>query len=395
MERPGARRSQLPTLDAFSPVNENGSFEFDRVLKSGKLLRRSKNKHVSCLHVIFGSVSFACHVANVSQSFKASWKPCYMVLRPNLLSVYKDEDEAQLQISIATSDISAVALVKAPKSKRPNVFGIFSPAKNYRFQAPSADDTDDWIHKIRSEFPATHLDTEHGQGHGTAENRIVTVEESAYETSDHEGHAPSGNPRALRAIPINPSIRDAPRSRDTDANEIASCSELSDTAGHPASFQSMTLFPATPVSPGPAADPRPGIRRDASQHSDMGSTQLETERVIFQGYLQCLKTIKGVRQWKKYWIVLRPHNLYFYKNNQEYLAISIISMDTVISAAEIDPISRSKPYCFQVIAEDKAHRFSAPDEETLDKWLGSLTSVLIKMHGAVPNPVAGVPLGAK
>lgn len=43
-ERAGVRRSQI--LDAFSPVNENGSFEFDRVLKRGKVLRRSKSKHV-------------------------------------------------------------------------------------------------------------------------------------------------------------------------------------------------------------------------------------------------------------------------------------------------------------------------------------------------------------
>jgi hypothetical protein len=34
-------------LSTFSPVNENGSFEFDRVLKAGAVLRRSKNKHVS------------------------------------------------------------------------------------------------------------------------------------------------------------------------------------------------------------------------------------------------------------------------------------------------------------------------------------------------------------
>lgn len=34
-------------LDTFSPVNENGSFEFDRVLKSKKVNRRVKPKHVS------------------------------------------------------------------------------------------------------------------------------------------------------------------------------------------------------------------------------------------------------------------------------------------------------------------------------------------------------------
>lgn len=34
-------------LDTFSPVNQNGSFEFDRILKSGKVYRRVKNKHAS------------------------------------------------------------------------------------------------------------------------------------------------------------------------------------------------------------------------------------------------------------------------------------------------------------------------------------------------------------
>lgn len=41
-------RSGHLNLDTFSPVNENGSFEFDRVLKTGKVYRRVKNKHVSC-----------------------------------------------------------------------------------------------------------------------------------------------------------------------------------------------------------------------------------------------------------------------------------------------------------------------------------------------------------
>lgn len=34
-------------LDTFSPVNQNGSFEFDRVLKSGMVYRKVKSKHVS------------------------------------------------------------------------------------------------------------------------------------------------------------------------------------------------------------------------------------------------------------------------------------------------------------------------------------------------------------
>lgn len=34
------------TLDTFSPVNQNGSFEFDRVIKSGELLKRNKRTKV-------------------------------------------------------------------------------------------------------------------------------------------------------------------------------------------------------------------------------------------------------------------------------------------------------------------------------------------------------------
>lgn len=42
-----AYRSGHVNLDTFSPVNENGSFEFDRVLKTGRVNRRVKHKHVS------------------------------------------------------------------------------------------------------------------------------------------------------------------------------------------------------------------------------------------------------------------------------------------------------------------------------------------------------------
>jgi hypothetical protein len=39
------RNSHL-TLDSFSPVNQNGSFEFDRVLKSGYVQKRTRKTKV-------------------------------------------------------------------------------------------------------------------------------------------------------------------------------------------------------------------------------------------------------------------------------------------------------------------------------------------------------------
>src|SRR5271163_3866836 len=42
----GSRLSHL-NLDTFSPVNQNGSFEFDRVLKSGFVQKRTRKTKVN------------------------------------------------------------------------------------------------------------------------------------------------------------------------------------------------------------------------------------------------------------------------------------------------------------------------------------------------------------
>lgn len=390
LDRAGARGSEHLALDTFSPVNENGSFEFDRVLQRGTVLRKSKNKHVSCA-APFEIAPFLCSAivltAYPAQSIKASWKPSYMVLRPNLLSVYKDEEEAQLQLSLATCDISAVALVKSPKSKRPNVFGIFSPSKNYRFQAPSAEDAENWVSAIRSDSSAISPDSipiPEDKHHDPCE-------EGAYDTSDHDNYLGSSPQSTRRGIPINSCRRRrASHTQEYSGNDLTSCSELSDAQEQPSSFQSAPSLHAQRYNPRTSlqAEPkRPAMRRNTSQTSGLGSTSVDSERVIFQGYLQCLKNNKGVRQWKRVWLVLRYRNLYFYKNEQEYSATKIIPMDQVINAAEIDSIWRSKPFCFQVITEHRTYRFSAANEEAVDKWLGSLTSVLMKLRDEPPNAV--------
>jgi hypothetical protein len=107
---------------------------------------------------------------------------------------------------------------------------------------------------------------------------------------------------------------------------------------------------------------------------------------VCQGYLQGLRIKGTVRQWKRLWVVLRPKSLAFYKDEQEYSALKIISMSQVIDAAEVDPMSRSKTFCLQIIAEEKTYRLCAPDEESLARWLGALKSVIVfrKKLGATP-----------
>ncbi|GAD98942.1 PH domain protein [Paecilomyces variotii No. 5] len=351
-EGSNAYRNGHLNLDTFSPVNQNGSFEFDRVLKSGMVYRRVKSKH----------------------AFKPSWKAVYLVLRPNLLSVYKDEQETRLRLSVTLSEVTAVAPIKSPRSRRDHVFGIFSPSKNYRFQATSEKEANDWIDRIRAEARVDEDEEAYVAAQaGTRDSKHcdgLTTDNG----SDHSDVEPS-SPDVIRGLSPGHGGSRVPYMQDYSGNDVTSYSEFSDGPSTGAKQRSATSLPKLSVSAPPDTETRPPLPRDASQTSDGGLG--DPERVVCHGYLQCLRAKRGVRQWKKLWVVLRPKSLAFYKNEQEYSVVKIVPMDQVINAAEIDPMSRSKNCCLQVIAEDKSYRFCAPDEEALAKWLGALKSVIV------------------
>lgn len=138
------------------------------------------------------------------------------------------------------------------------------------------------------------------------------------------------------------------------------------------------------IAEGSLAVQAPGVRpllgaRNASQMSVTSpATEQDPERVVWQGYLLYLKTIRGVRQWKDLWVVVRPKNIALYKNDSEYSPTLIIPLSAVINAVEIDPLSKSKTHCLQIITEEKSYKFCAHNEDTLDTSLGALKSLLAK-----------------
>ncbi|KAJ6078987.1 hypothetical protein N7467_008740 [Penicillium canescens] len=352
-------RASRGNLDTFSPVNENGSFEFDRVVKTGRVQRRVKHKHV----------------------FRATWKPAYLVLRPNHLSVYKDEETTRLRVSIPLSEVTAVAPVKSARSTRKHVFGVFTPATNYRFEAPTQRDAEDWIQRIRTETPGN----EDEQAFLALTNRRAPPaihKQLVDDTTDHShsdfdlaGRASSPEPRHTRSTRSHSHAPNLPYIQDYSGNEATSFSEFSD--GSPPTrnshLRSMPSIHSLSLSaPEEKIAPLP---RDTSKPSDLGILR-DPERVACQGYLQGLRIQGTVRQWKRLWVVLRPKSLAFYKDDAEYSALKIIPMSQVIDAAEVDPLSRSKTFCMQIIAEEKTYRLCAPDEESLALWLGSLKSIL-------------------
>ncbi|KAJ6102586.1 hypothetical protein N7486_005013 [Penicillium sp. IBT 16267x] len=354
--RPPQSRNGHVNLDTFSPVNENGSFEFDRVIKSGRVSRRVKHKHV----------------------FRASWKPAYLVLRPNLLSVYKDEETTRLRVSINLSDVTAVASVKSSRSNRQHVFGVFTPSKNYRFEVLSERDADDWISRIRAETPADA--DEAAVAALSKKNGTPAIHKQLIEdTTDHSDDA-AGRPSSPEGRTLSPGPRSSgkpPYTQDYSGNDVTSYSELSD--GPPPRNSRLRSMPSIHTLSISATDDKllsTSLPRDAGRQADLGILR-DPERVICQGYLQGLRIKGAVRQWKRLWLVLRSKNLAFYKDEQEYSPVKIISMAQIIDVAEIDPLSRSKKFCLQIIAEEKSYRLCASDEESLARWLGALKSIIV------------------
>ncbi|KAF2794813.1 PH-domain-containing protein [Melanomma pulvis-pyrius CBS 109.77] len=336
-------RSNHAGMGVMSPVNQNGSFEFDRVIKSGNVVKRTRKTK--------------------------SWKPIYLVLRPNLLSIYKDKDETKLRHQINLSEITAVARQKDSKKKVDHVFGLFSPARNYHLSASTEKDAQEWVHLIRAEARIDEEDEEMICLSPTGKKTFTGLERAL--KREHVGSSSSeAEPRAsISASPeTNRIVRQPSHTLNYSGNEYGSFSDFSDTGGpiQAAFRESAASLPRTSQQ-----------NRNVSRASNVGSTP-DDERVIYHGWLYVLKSKGGVRQWKKVWVVLRPKALGLYKNEEEYSANLIIPFTSIIDAVDIDPASKSRKHCMQVISEEKNFRFSAPGEESLARWLGAFKSLLVK-----------------
>ena len=168
-------------------------------------------------------------------------------------------------------------------------------------------------------------------------------------------------------------------SLDYSGNELGSYSDFSDAADGPlGSTSSIPQFSANPDESTPPPQTLTTTAPKNHQLYALAAAAPDDERVIWHAYLYVLHSSRGLRQWKLLWAVLRPKNLAFYKNEDEYAATLLIPLSPIIDAVEIDPISRSKRHCMQIIAEEKSWRFCAMDEEGLAKWLGALKSVLVR-----------------
>lgn len=277
-----------------------------------------------------------------SQAFKSSWKPGYLVLRPNLLSVYKDEDEAKLLLSLTLTEVTAVALVSSTRHPRDYTWSVFTPSKNYRFQSVSDQDAENWIECIRSEL---HVDEEEEAILAESKSRPAANYSAPSDPDDQQGGITAselsdfGEAEQQHQSPPPPRVtsptlelstsqsrgRNLPFIQEFSGNEMTEFSDLSDGPESQARAEQQQQRLSKHKAGGASASNtatnandllrRPSLARESASSGPLG----DPDRVIYQGYLQVLRSKRGVRQWKKLWVVLRPISLSLYKDDKVLL----------------------------------------------------------------------------
>lgn len=247
------------------------------------------------------------------------WKRRWFVLRADRLSCYKDQKEYKIHRQIFLADVTAVAPLRDPK--QPYSFGVFSQSKNFHFKADTEPDTADWTEKIwaavAKEVPVEGMMLSSPVTPALAgalsppppppppPPSLLPIGASAGAGSGAGAGIPAGCRRA------------SAQTLDYSGPDVGSVSSLSDVAGisqlslsHQDAAQAQAAQAAQAAAE--AADlPRP-IARNGSGFS---STE-HLPRVVWHGYMYCLKSKGAVKQWKKYWIVVRNINIAFYKNKE-------------------------------------------------------------------------------
>lgn len=356
-----------------------------------------------------------------------------MVLRPNLLSIYRDKNETKLRHQVNLSDLTAVARQKDPKRKDKAIFALFSPSRNYHLEARSDKDAEEWVDVIRR---GARIDDEEEEmylmspgGANTSPyqtfGRSINAQISPGAEESAAGYASSSDAEVLSPSSVLPKTRDKaatttntvrqPSFASYSGADHGSVSDFSDVAGSATRTSALSLNteprPST-SSTRPAqlsasynqTATRPALElRSVSQMSGLGlsaeelrraQNPHEEERVVYHGWIYLLKSKSGVRQWKKVWLVVRPKGLALYKNEEEYTALLVLPFSSIIDAVEIDPISRSKTFCMQIINEERNYRFCAMNEESLARCLGALKSLISKRKAKQKEKekeAAGVP----
>lgn len=258
-----------------------------------------------------------------------TWNSVRLVLRPTAVSIYKDQEETQLRHQIKLEDITAVAVRKDKKDRdcHTGLFDLYTAARNFHLEAKSVDKAKEWVESIRREARMNEENASEPVQTGTAiaaARPVIRLSHSISSSPESRAHHNTTLFTGQQA-----QLQDPTRmfeSHDPSATDVGSFSDFSDEpmSGSVGNLPVRTRYRAHSVMSSSASisdvqnlEDRPELQEGATSRRPfyMLDAISEDERIICHGFLRCLKT-RGVRQWKKYWVVLRGRSLALYKSEE-------------------------------------------------------------------------------
>ncbi|KAI8094839.1 uncharacterized protein B0P05DRAFT_568082 [Gilbertella persicaria] len=311
----------------------------EKVLKSGYLLKKGEKRR--------------------------TWKKRWFVLRTTKLAMYKDKKEYKLLRIIDLHEIHKVVQVTT-KHKYKYVFAFVTAKRMYYVQANDQQDMDDWFSSVDKAKEQQRLyDADDDTGSTDRDQEFAKDVITSYK-SNH----------AANVIQNTRHKPNADKSPPIDATKPMDIPTMTKQPSYrSASYSSENSYPLSPNSD--HQHQLSMIEGVASSEDDeeysVDKANIESEenrnRVLIEGYLLKLGRNKG---WRKRWFVLRTDTLAYYEDDKEYSPHRIIPLHHIIDSLEIDPISKSKQYCFKIIIPKRSYVLCASSEADMDSWLNAL-----------------------
>lgn len=277
------------------------------------------------------------------------------------MAYYKNEKEYKSCKIIQVQDINVCALVSS--RKHGGAFAVFTPSRTYRLVADTIADAQDWVDAI-------------GKAAATCSQ---SEEEDAYNMrnpSQHECHEASQDTDTVMSTDF--SAVNSPVIPHRFSKTPSFAGDFSGPENESASSLYSEADPYRATYASPAEPGIPDHSRDQEIVRGMPTDGDDTIVAMF-GYLYVLN--KGLRQWRKRWVVLRSNTLVLYKSEEEYEPLKVIPIRSIIDVIDIDALSKTKVHCMRMILHDRSYRFCAPSEEALTQWVGSFKSNLSRLKG--------------
>lgn len=280
------------------------------------------------------------------------WKRRWFVLRDDQLTFYKDEREYKVDGIIPTAEIMSAAMVNDTSHQSDNSckFALITNANNIHFKADTGVDAHSWVDILR---------------------------QAAHESSLASSYKRENILSKMGGSATSPSIATSSSLQDGGIAFPSGFGHKEDRALQPLASPSAFSSSFDGFSSSGASDehlPHSCTAAVVPEGGEATAPDLpQEEQTVQSGYVQRLK--RHYNKWITQYAVVTSKRVLFYKKHTDQTPLKVIELHEIADVVEIDPLSKSKHFCMQIITAEKRMRFCLESEEELTQWLASFKLV--------------------